>query len=115
MQSLIQKTKEWVRSGSGLIVPSDVRKGYQCGYCPNVIFLENESNGRLFITGGKPCCAKCRILNRSRYAGQIRKDKQAFDKDQVVLEGLIQKSADDLVKRVALQSQENHKDSKISK
>lgn len=113
MQSVIQKTKDWVRRGSGLIVPEDRQEGYQCGYCPNVIFLQNESNGRLFITGGKPVCPKCRILNRSRFAGQIRADRVKYDKDQQVMEKMIQAKANELARTVAVQSQENNQSSKI--
>lgn len=115
MSSLLQKTKQWVRKSTGLLVSQEMQKGFRCGFCPNIIFLDKESGGKLFITDNKPVCAKCRIFNRSRYAKQIRDDRVEYEKDQAILSKMIQKKADEWVKVVAEQSQKNTKSKMITK
>lgn len=115
MPSLKNKIKEFVHTASGLLVPNDKPKGYQCGFCPTVIFLHNEVRGMLHTASGVPICAKCRILRQSKMSKKILADKKNFLKDQAELEHRVQVRANETVMELAHASQMKHKDAMITK
>lgn len=55
--------------------------GTPCSFCPNVIHVHNEPNGVLFVASGKPICATCRIMRKSKFAVKMQSDaKKAHNK-----------------------------------
>ena len=46
-----------------------------CGYCPKIIFNDEESDQTLKLFNDKPICARCRIM-RSSTGKQIVKDRK---------------------------------------
>lgn len=115
MVSLKNKTKEFVKTASGLLVPKKEVEGYPCGYCPRTIILANESGGHLFMANGKPVCAVCRIMKKSKFANQIRRDKKVYLKERAEEDQRFQNKANELAREAALMSQERHKDAMITK
>jgi len=89
----------------GIIIKGDKTVGTPCGYCPNVIHLHQESGGVLHTKNGKPMCARCRILTRSKFANKIRADKKLFEKDIVERREYEQEKADKSAQNVAIASQ----------
>lgn len=94
-----------VQNKSGIITKETKEVGTLCGYCPNVIHLHNEADGLLHIKNGKPICARCRILTRSKFAGQIKADVKKFDRTVVERREDAQEAADLNVIDVAAASQ----------
>ena len=94
-----------LKKKSGIIVKGDKQAGTMCGYCPNIIHLHQESAGVLHIKKGKPICARCRILTRSKFAPKIRADKKHFNKSVVDHRENKQATADGTAEDVAIASQ----------
>lgn len=91
------------------LVPKKERVGVRCGFCPVIIWRDNEANGRLFVKQGKPICACCRVM-RGRYGRQIEKEvprKRA--EDSAVKENLLQRKANDHAIDIAMATQQSTK------
>lgn len=100
---------DYIKRKSGLIVKndSDKKPGTQCAFCPKIIHLHQESGGMLHVKGGKPICAACRILSRSKFSTKIRADRSKFDADVVARREHLQDKANDNAMKVAAASQNN--------
>lgn len=81
------------------------KKGTNCGYCPVIIFTDNEAGKKIHFINKKPACARCRILKGSRFIKQIKKDKKLFEIEQKRRNETKQKEADEKVKDFALKRQ----------
>jgi hypothetical protein len=92
---------EYTQTESGIVVPTKKPVGVRCGYCPVIIFKQNESNGRLFMFRDLPICARCRILKGSKFANKIRIDKARYEKGIENKEKQIQADADAKVRELA--------------
>ena len=91
---------------SGIVVQGDKQVGTPCAFCPNIIHLHQEVNGRLHVKSGKPICVKCRILTRSKVANQIKRDKGKFDNTVVLRREKEQEQSDKHAEDVAAASQQ---------
>lgn len=92
---------------NGIMIPESARPvGVQCGFCPKVIFKQNEAGGRLFIAEkeGLPICARCRVL-RGRMARVIRRDVDKYEKDKDRREKAIQQAANEKAAEIAKATQ----------
>lgn len=65
---------------SGIITPKKEPVGIRCGYCPKVIWKDEEVNGRLFLKDSKPICVTCRVM-KGKFATKIRKSRMALETD----------------------------------
>ena len=80
--------------------------GVRCGYCPKVIWKDDEPNGRLFLLAGKPICIVCRLKrskNWKQIAADIRK-KRPKDLDRIAKEA--QEKANKQVEDLAVKSKD---------
>lgn len=103
------------RLKSGIWVKKEKPVAVACGYCPELIWKHKEANGRLFLYNNKPICARCRILKGSKMKNRILGDKKLYLKDQEVREKIEQEKANEQVRQVAMQSQNDNPDVKIKK
>ncbi len=69
----------FIKTKSGFVIPSN--SGVHCFYCPAIIYKDREAAGRLFLMNGKPACARCRILAKSKVSSQIRRDSNLYKQD----------------------------------
>ena len=86
--------------------------GVRCGYCPKVIWKDDEPNGRLFLLAGKPICVLCR-LKRGKNWRQIEADikkKQPDDIERIAKNE--QEKADKQVEDIAVKSKDAETDLK---
>ena len=88
---------------SPILVPRPI--GVQCGYCPKLIFKNQEAGGRLFLMNGRPACARCRIMKDHRMASRIRDNILAYKKDFDARTKREQESEDRKIREIALKSQ----------
>ena len=78
--------------------------GVRCGYCPKIIWKDDEPNGRLFLLASKPICVVCR-LKKGKHWKQIEADvrkKQPRELDRLAKEA--QAEADKQVEDLAVKS-----------
>ena len=86
--------------------------GVRCGYCPKVIWKDDEPNGRLFLLAGKPTCILCRLKrgkNWRRIEADIKK-KRPVDLDRIEKEA--QEKANKQVEDLAVNSKDAETDLK---
>ena len=97
----------FMKTKRGIIAPREAndKRGYQCGFCPNVIRPHNEANGMLHVKSGVPICARCRILTRSPLAAKIKADKKKFAKDVIERDQLQERNEQARIEEVAAASQ----------
>ncbi len=96
-----------INLSNGILIPRGAIKekiGVRCGFCPKVIYRDEEAKGRLFVISGKPVCARCRIL-KGKFGKLIRKDHKKFEED-VELKGKVgQERANRKVRELAYETQ----------
>jgi len=80
-------------------------EGTQCGYCPVIIYTDNEAGGKIHFLDSKPACARCRIIRGSKFAKIIKKDKKFFIRNKKKREKARQKIEDKKVNEFALKNQ----------
>lgn len=78
-------------------------KGTRCGYCPRLIFKDNEAHARISMLDEKPICAVCRVKHSKRWA-EIEADKPKYVEDIKHFEENAQDEANAIVEKVAAQS-----------
>lgn len=61
--------------------PKRKQKPVQCGFCPRLIYIQNEPDGVLYQASGKPICVVCRIVKRGKMGKAILADKKRYKKD----------------------------------
>ena len=59
------------------------RRGKRCSFCPNIIHLHNEVNGVLHVASGKPICAVCRVMRKSKFKKKMKSDAEKANVDGV--------------------------------
>lgn len=111
---MMNNKTDYHKTSTGIFVPQGEKPvGFQCGFCPNIIFGHKEAGGRLFIKDGQPICPVCRV-KRGKFGKRIRYDKRRFEADDKKRKELIQKNADEKMLKVAEASQ-NKTDAKLNK
>lgn len=98
-------TNTFTKIKTGIIVPLEQSHPVRCGYCPSLIFKENETGNRLHFVDGSPACIKCRILKTSKVAKVILKDKPKYEADLKEKETHAQSKADQEIRVIAHDSQ----------
>lgn len=86
--------------------------GILCGYCPKIIWKDNEPNGRLFLSAGKPICVVCRLKrgkNWKQIEASVRK-KQVGESERIEKEA--QEKANRQAEDLAVKSKEAETDLK---
>jgi len=68
---------------SKIITPLKKTIKAKCGYCPRIIFKENETDGTFKRKDGKLICPVCRATKLSKFSGEIKKDEKKYKKDKV--------------------------------
>lgn len=87
------------------VIPLEQPITVRCNYCPTLITKEQEAGGRLHYIDGRPACAKCRILRKSKVADTIKADKGNYEADLKKKEEIAQAQADAEIRGVAYDSQ----------
>ena len=86
---------------SGIVIPKTT-PGVRCGFCPKIIWKDNEPKGRLSLLAGKPICVVCR-LKRGKNWKQIDADvKKKQPEDMKRIEKIRQDNADQNAEAVAI-------------
>jgi uncharacterized Zn finger protein (UPF0148 family) len=78
----------------------------RCGYCPRVIFRDDEPDGEFRTLDGKIICPTCRVLKTSKLKKQIKADKKKYEAERKIQEEASSKKAKESVMDIAMASQD---------
>ena len=67
---------------SQIIKPKKKTIKVRCGYCPRVIFKEDETDGTFKKKNGKIMCPVCRATKLSKFSKDIKKDERIYKEDK---------------------------------
>jgi uncharacterized Zn finger protein (UPF0148 family) len=92
---------------SKIIIPNKKTIKVRCGYCPRIIFKEDETDGTFKKKDGKIMCPVCRATKLSNFKGEIKKDEKNYNADKLVQEKISKERALGEVTDIAVASQIN--------